>query len=79
MENAFKIGYRMPKTSFDSDLYTKMALWCNENNYTIAENEGSYVITNVKTEIKEKPTIDERIVALENAMNTLIEGEDTNG
>lgn len=79
MENAFKIGYSMPKTPFDSTLYTRMALWCNENNYTIAENEDSYVVTNVKIEIKEKPTIDERIVALENAMNTLIEGEDTNG
>lgn len=74
MEDTFKIGYSMPKTPFDSDLYTKMALWCNENNYMIAENEDSYVVTNVKIETKETPTVDERIVALEEAVNTLMEG-----
>lgn len=79
MEDTFKIGYSMPKTPFDSDLYTKMALWCNENNYMIAENEDSYVVTNVKIETKETPTVDERIVALEEAVNTLMEGVSTNG
>lgn len=79
MENAFKIGYSMPKTPFDSTLYTRMALWCNENNYMIAEKEDSYVITDVKLETKENPTIDERIAVLEDAVNTLMEGVATNG
>lgn len=79
MENAFKIGYSMPKTPFDSTLYTRMALWCNENNYTITENEDSYVITDVKLETKETPTVDERLAVLEDAINTLIERGATNG
>lgn len=77
MEDTFKIGYSMPKTPFDSDLYTRMALWCNENNHTIAENEDSYVVTNVKIEIKENPTVNERIAVLEDAVNTLLEGVST--
>lgn len=79
MEDTFKIGYSMPKTPFDSDLYTRMALWCNENNHTIIENEGSYVITDVKLETQENPTLDERITVLEDALNTLMEGGAMNG
>ena len=79
MENTFKIGYSMPKTPFDSTLYTRMALWCNENNYMIAEKEDSYVITDVKLETKETPTVDERLAVLEDAVNTLMEGVATDG
>lgn len=79
MENAFKIGYSMPKTPFDSTLYTRMALWCNENNYTIAENEGSYVITDVKLETQKTPTLDERTAALEDAVNALMKGVAADG
>lgn len=79
MENAFKIGYSMPKTPFDSTLYTRMALWCNENNCMIVEREDSYVITDVKLETKETPTVDERIAVLEDAVNTLMKGVATDG
>lgn len=43
------LGTKIYKESFDGDLYSKCALWCNENNCVIKENGNYYEVVNIAT------------------------------
>lgn len=79
MDANFTIGYSMSKKNFDTDLYTQMAAWCNDNDCVVVESEDSYTISSIQKDTKELPALEERIAVLEDAVNTLMEGVATDG
>ena len=54
----FKIGQVLTK-----DNYTQAAIWCNQNEAHIKEQEGQYVI--VSNPLPVEPTAEEKVQALE--------------
>lgn len=77
--NTFELGYTMPKNTFDTDLYTQMADWCNANGCVVEEKEDCYVISSIQKDTKKEPALEERISVLEDAVNALMEGVSTDG
>lgn len=78
------IGTKIYKENIDWIEYKKIATWCNEQKTpTIIKDMGEYYeVVEVKGEGYKAPiapTLSERIAVLEDAVNTLMEGEVTNG
>lgn len=78
------IGTKIYKENIDWIKYKEIATWCNaQKTPTIIKDMGEYYeVVEVKGEGYKAPiapTLSERITVLEDAVNTLMEGEVTNG
>jgi hypothetical protein len=78
------IGTKIYKKNIDWIKYKEIATWCNaQKTPTVIKDMGEYYeVVEVKGEEYKAPiapTLSERIVVLEDAVNTLMEGEATNG
>lgn len=78
------LGTKIYKENIDWIKYKDIATWCNEQKIpTIIKDMGEYYEA---VEVKEEeykapitPILSERIAVLEDAVNTLMKGEVTNG
>lgn len=74
------IGTKLYKQDLKTVEYEKTSAWCNKNNAMIVDNGEYFEVTPCPDFTKEQtPSLSERIAALEDAVNTLMEGEVTNG
>lgn len=79
------IGTKFYKENIDWIKYKEVATWCNAQKIpTIIKDMGEYYevveVTSCPDFTKEQtPSLSERIAVLEDAVNTLMEGEVTNG
>ncbi len=74
------IGTKLYKQDLKIIEYENTSAWCNKNNAMIVDKGEYFEVTPCPDVIKEKtPSLSERIAVLEDAVNTLMEGEVTNG
>lgn len=74
------IGTKLYKQDLDIFEYEKTSAWCNKNNAMIVDKGKYFEVIPFSEDIKEQtPSLSERILALEDAVNTLMEGVATNG
>lgn len=74
------IGTKLYKQDLNLIEYEKTAAWCNKNNAMIVDKGEYFEVTPCPDFTKEQlPSLSARIVALEDAVNTLMEGEGING
>lgn len=74
------IGDKLYKQGLDLSEYEKTAIWCNKNNATLVDKGEYFEVIPISEDLKEQtPSLPERIAVLEDAVNTLMEGVDTNG
>lgn len=74
------IGTKLYKQDLKIIEYEKTSAWCNKNNAMIVDKGEYFEVTPCPDFTKEQiPSLDERVVVLEDAVNTLLEGEVTNG
>ena len=74
------IGTKLNKQDLDIREYEKTSAWCNTNNAMIVDKGEYFEVIPFSEDTKEQtPSLDERIAALEGAVNTLMEGGATNG
>lgn len=74
------IGTKLYKQDLDVFEYEKTSIWCNENNAMIVDKGEYFEVTTCPDFTKEQtPSLSKRIDVLEDALNTLMEGEVTNG
>lgn len=74
------IGTKLYKQDLKSIEYEKISTWCNKNNATIVDKGEYFEVTPCPDFTKEQtPSLSARIAALEDTVNTLMEGEVTNG
>lgn len=64
------LGTIIYKNNFDAELYSNCALWANNNNAELVENEDCYV---VQTIIKYEPTRVEQIADIKKYYDTRFE------
>ena len=74
------IGTKLYKQDLNSTEYENTSAWCNKNNAMLID-KGEYfeVATCPEFTKEQEPSLDERITALEDAVNTLMEGVAMNG
>lgn len=74
------IGTKLYKQDLDVCEYENTSTWCNENNAMIVDKGEYFEVASCPDFTKEQtPSLAERIAVLEDAVNTLMEGEVTNG
>lgn len=74
------IGTKLYKQDLKTIEYEKTSAWCNKNNAMIVDNGEYFEVTPCPDFTKEQtPSLSARIAVLEDAVNTLMEGEVTNG
>ena len=74
------IGTKLYKQDLDIHEYESTSAWCNKNNAMIIDKGEYFEVTPCPDFTKEQtPSLDERVAVLEDAVNTLMEGEVTNG
>ena len=74
------IGTKLYKQDLDIIEYENTSAWCNENNAMLIDKGGYFEVIPFSEDTKEQtPALSERIAALEDALNTLMEGVATNG
>ena len=74
------IGTKLYKKGLKLIEYEKTSSWCNKNNAMLIDKEEYFEVVPCPDFTKEQtPSLDERIVVLEDAVNTLMEGVTTNG
>lgn len=74
------IGTKLYKQDLKIIEYEKASIWCNKNNAMIIDKGEYFEVTSCPDFTKEQtPSLSERIAVLEDAVNTLMEGEVTNG
>lgn len=74
------IGTKLYKQDLNLIEYEKTAAWCNKKNAMIVDKGEYFEVTPCPDFTKEQlPSLSARIVALEDAVNTLMEGEGING
>lgn len=74
------IGTKLYKQDLDITEYEKTSTWCNENNAMIVDKGEYFEVIPFSGDTKEQtPSLSERLAALEDAVNTLMEGVATNG
>ena len=73
------IGTKLYKQDLKIIEYENTSAWCNKNNAMIVDKGEYFEVTPCPDVTKEKtPSLSERIAVLEDAVNTLMEGEVTN-
>lgn len=74
------IGTKLYKQDLKIIEYENTSIWCNKNNAMLVD-KGEYfeVVPFLKDTKEQTPSLSERIAVLEDAVNTLMEGEVTNG
>lgn len=74
------IGAKLYKQDLKIIEYENTSIWCNKNNAMLVD-KGEYfeVVPFLKDTKEQTPSLSERIAVLEDAVNTLMEGEVTNG
>lgn len=74
------IGTKLYKQDLKTIEYENISTWCNKNNAMIVD-KGEYFEVNPCPDFtkEQTPSLSERIAVLEDALNTLMEGEVTNG
>ena len=74
------IGTKLYKQYLNIIEYENISTWCNKNNAMIVDKGEYFEVASCPDFTKEQtPSLDERIAVLEDAINTLMEGEVTNG
>lgn len=74
------IGTKIYKQDLNIIEYENTSAWCNKNNAMLIDKGEYFEVVPCPDFTKEQtPTLDERIAVLEDAVNTLMEGEITNG
>lgn len=74
------IGTKLYKQDLNLIEYENTAAWCIKNNAMIVDKGEYFEVTPCPDFTKEQtPSLSTRIAALEDAVNTLMEGEVTNG
>lgn len=74
------IGTKLYKQDLKTIEYEKTSAWCNKNNAMIVDKGEYFEVTPCPDFTKEQtPSLSARIAVLEDAVNTLMEGEGTNG
>lgn len=74
------IGTKLYKKDLNLTEYENTSAWCNKNNAMLIDKEEYFEVVPCPDFTKEQiPSLDERIVVLEDAVNTLMEGVATNG
>ena len=74
------IGTKLYKQDLDVIEYENTASWCNKNNAMLVDKGEYFEVIPFSEDTKaQTPSLLERIAALEDAVNTLIEGGVTNG
>lgn len=74
------IGTKLYKQDLNLIEYENTAAWCIKNNAMIVDKGEYFEVTPCPDFTKEQtPSLSARIAALEDAVNTLMEGEVTNG
>lgn len=73
-------GTKLNKQDLNLTEYEKTSAWCNKNNAMLIDKGEYFEVANCPDFTKEHtPSLSERIAALEDAVNTLMEGASTNG
>lgn len=74
------IGTKLYKQDLNLIEYENTAAWCIKNNAMIVDKGEYFEVTPCPDSPKEQtPSLSARIAILEDAVNTLLEGEVTNG
>lgn len=74
------IGTKLYKQDLDIFEYEKTTAWCNKNNAMIVDKGEYFEVIPCPDFTKEQPpSLSERVAALEDAVDTLLEGVSTNG
>ena len=74
------IGTKLYKQGLNLTEYENTSTWCNKNNAMLIDKGEYFEVVPCPDFTKEqKPSLSERIVSLEDAVNTLMEGVGTNG
>lgn len=74
------IGTKLYKKDLNLTEYENTSAWCNKNNAMLIDKEEYFEVVPCPDFTKEQiPSLAERIVVLEDAVNTLMEGVATNG
>lgn len=73
------IGTKLYKQDLNITEYENTSTWCNKNNAMLIDKGEYFEVAPCPDFTKEQtPYLDERITVLEDAVNTLMEGGDTN-
>lgn len=74
------IGTKLYKQDLKISEYEKTAAWCNKNNAMIVDKGEYFEVTPCPDFTKEQtPSLSARVAVLEDSVNTMLEGEVTNG
>ena len=74
------IGTKLYKQGLNITEYENTSTWCNKNNAMLIDKEEYFEVAPCQDFTKEQePSLSERIAAIEDAVNTLMEGVATNG
>lgn len=74
------IGTKIYKQDLNLTEYENTSSWCNKNNAMLIDKEEYFEVVPCPDFTKEqKPSLDERIAVIEDAINNLMEGVATNG
>lgn len=74
------IGTKLYKQDLNISEYENTSSWCNKNNAMLIDKGEYFEVVPCPDLTKEqKPSLSERIVVLEDAVNTLMGGGTTNG